>query len=86
MFAYAKRWVILHFKSFFKGANKDRNLINELTTEEELSGLLNIVLGGVVRLEQDGGFEDMSIEDIRKEYERDDESVKCFYIVSAIWI
>lgn len=78
MFAYAKRWVILQFKSFFKGVNKDRNLIDKLTTEEELSGLLNIALAGFMMLEREGGFEDISIEEIRKQYERDDESVLTF--------
>jgi putative DNA primase/helicase len=78
MFAYGKRWVILHFKSFFKGVNKDRNPIDKLTTEEELSGLLNIALAGFVMLERDGGFEDILIEDIRKEYERNNESVITF--------
>ena len=78
MFAYAKRWVILQFKSFFKGVNKDRNLIDKLTTEEELSGLLNIALAGFMMLERDGGFEDIPLEEIRKQYDRDDESVLTF--------
>jgi putative DNA primase/helicase len=39
--AYFRRWNIIDFPNQFKGKNADRNLIDKLTTTEELSGLLN---------------------------------------------
>ena len=41
-YAYFKRWIILIFDRIFTNDNKDTNLINKLTTDEELSGLLTL--------------------------------------------
>jgi P4 family phage/plasmid primase-like protien len=43
-YAYFKRWLILSFDKVFQGMSKDTNLINKLTTPDELSGLLNLAL------------------------------------------
>ena len=43
-YAYLKRWLILSFDKVFHGITKDTNLINKLTTPEELSGMLNLAL------------------------------------------
>jgi P4 family phage/plasmid primase-like protien len=77
-FAYFRRWVILQFNRKFEGINKDRDLIDKLTTEEELSGLLNLALCGLKKLESDGGFEDIPIDKIKKEYEREYDSINNF--------
>jgi putative DNA primase/helicase len=39
-YAYFKRWLILSFDKVFHGITKDTNLINKLTTPEELSAML----------------------------------------------
>jgi phage/plasmid-associated DNA primase len=39
-YAYFKRWIILVFNKLFQGDERDTDLIDKLTTEEELSGLL----------------------------------------------
>lgn len=77
-YAYYRRWVIEPFKKYFAGENRNENLINELTTESELSGLLNIALIGMQRLIRDHGFNDKSIEAVREQYEQDTTLVKEF--------
>ena len=57
---------------------KDTNQINKLTTPEELSGLLNIALIALKQLHKDGGFKDVSVEKIRKEYDENSNTVKAF--------
>jgi P4 family phage/plasmid primase-like protien len=76
--AYYKRWLILSFGNVFHGTTKDTNLIDKLTTPNELSGLLNLVLIALRQLKKDGGFRDISIERVRKEYEYNSNTVKAF--------
>jgi P4 family phage/plasmid primase-like protien len=76
--AYYKRWLILSFGNVFHGTTKDTNLINKLTTPDELSGLLNLALIALRRLKKDGGFRDISVERVRKEYEYSSNTVKAF--------
>jgi putative DNA primase/helicase len=77
-YAFYRRWVIEAFKKYFAGENRNENLINELTTESELSGLLNIALVGMQRLIRDHGFNEKSIEAVREQYEQDTTLVKEF--------
>lgn len=48
--AYFLRWVVIHFSRIIDDDKKDRQLIEKLTTPEELSGLLNFALEGLQRL------------------------------------
>ena len=77
-YAYYRRWVILHFDKLFEGESKDTGLINKLTTPEELSGLLNLALIALKQLHKNGGFKDVAVEKIRKEYEENSNTVKAF--------
>ena len=77
-YAYFKRWLILSFDKVFRGITKDTNLINKLTTPEELSGMLNLALIALRQLKKDGGFRDISVEKVRKEYEYNANTVKAF--------
>jgi putative DNA primase/helicase len=56
---FFRRWVILDFpKQFLIGdPNRDPNLIDKLTTPEELSGLLNLAIAGLKKLLTRGYFE-----------------------------
>ena len=54
--AYYRRWVIIPFENTFTGAQADKQLIDKLTTPEELSGLLNCALAGLRRLGQNRVF------------------------------
>lgn len=75
--AYFKRWVIVSFNALFTEEKQDKDLIKKLTTPENLSGLLKLALVGVMLLERDG-FEDVPIEVIRDEYNRESQSLKAF--------
>jgi hypothetical protein len=69
--------VVLRFDALFQGEKQDRNLIKKLTTPENLSGLLNLALIGIKLLERDR-FENIPIEIIRAEYERQSMSLNTF--------
>lgn len=62
-YAMYRRLVILPFENVFEGKDKDTNLIDKLTTPEELSGLLNLALIALKQLRRDNGF--AYIEDIK---------------------
>ena len=66
------------FAKVFHGITKDTSLINKLTTSEELSGLLNLAIIALRQLKRDGGFRDISVEKVRKEYEYNANTVKAF--------
>jgi hypothetical protein len=70
----------------FHGITKDTNLINKLTTPDELSGLLNLSLIALRRLKKDGGFRDISVEKVRKEYEYNANTVKAIVIKQDLFI
>jgi putative DNA primase/helicase len=55
-YAYFKRWIILLFDKIFQREEKDTNLIEKLTTAEELSGLLNLAIIALQQLIKDNGF------------------------------
>lgn len=76
--AYYKRWLILHFERSFGEGAKDINLNHKLTTDNELSGLLNLALVGLKQLEKNGSSRDISVEDVKIDYERKSNIVKTF--------
>jgi putative DNA primase/helicase len=76
--AYYKRLRIIPFERSFTEGAKDVNLIHKLTTPEELSGLLNLALVGLEQLEKEGGFRDIPVEEVKKDYERKSNTVKAF--------
>ena len=49
-----------------------------MTTSDELSGLLNLALISLRQLRKDGGFKEISVEKVRKEYEYNANTVKAF--------
>jgi phage/plasmid-associated DNA primase len=54
--AFFSRWDVVYFRNQVKGEDKDENLKERLTTPEELSGLLNILIGVMQRQVQTGAF------------------------------
>lgn len=54
--AFFRRWLIVPFEQRFDGKSRDRNLLEKITTPEELSGYLNRALDGLDRLRARGGF------------------------------
>jgi len=64
-----RRFVVIDFPFKFTGDRADKNLLAKLTTEKELSGLLNKSLDGLARLKKNGDFSyTRSIEDTRDKY------------------
>jgi len=64
-----RRFVVVDFPYSFKGDRADKNLLVKLTTEKELSGLLNRALDGLTRLKRNGDFTySTTIEDTRAKY------------------
>jgi putative DNA primase/helicase len=55
-YSYYRRWLLFEFPNTFEGQNADRNLIHKLTTEKELSGLLNKTIVGLKRIMEKGEF------------------------------
>jgi putative DNA primase/helicase len=83
--SYYKRWILVQFnlrdRCFFCGKNivKDPDLIDKLTTEQELSGLLNLVLIAAKRLLTRRRFvKSPSIQEIKERYQTLADPVKAW--------
>lgn len=77
-YAYFRRWVLLPFYRTFDESNRDEHLLEKLTTEEELSGLLNFALRGLKKLRDERGFQDVDLQEIRRQYELGASRIKPF--------
>ena len=79
--AFWRRLITITFPNQFLGTQADKNLIETLTTPEELSGLLNLALTGLKRLLSNGVFSyNPSIDDIKHDYIRKSDSVGAFLL------
>ncbi len=79
--AFWRRWLIFKFpNSFSEGSdNTNKNLLAELTTEEELSGILNWAIEGLKRLLKNKKFTiNKSTHEVREEYIRKSDSIGSF--------
>ena len=75
--AFFSRLIIIDFsKTYLENANPD--LIKELTTKEELSGLLTVLLKRLPRVLKQGIYYDKSVEETRRKYQLRMNSVKYF--------
>lgn len=57
-YAFERRWLIIPFPNRFSGEKADKTLLSKLTTETELSGLLNLARKAAKRLLEQGDFID----------------------------
>jgi putative DNA primase/helicase len=77
--AYFRRWILLSFPNRFEGKDANPNILEELTTDQEISGLFNWALIGLERLRENRSFSyNKSTEVIRNEYERKSNPVVAF--------
>lgn len=77
--AFFARWVLIKFPHQFYGVDADPNLHKQLSTKEELSGLLNKALVGLKRLLKNGDLTgSKSIEDIKADYTRTSDSARAY--------
>ena len=68
-YAFFRRWILISFPNTFIGKQCDENLINKLTTPEELSGFLNWCLIGLQRLLKTGDFSfNKTVEEVAEQY------------------
>lgn len=64
-----RRIILIDFPNEFTGKKDDKQIIDKLTTEEELSGLLNLALQHLKDVQTKGEFSyHKSIDDVRREY------------------
>lgn len=77
--AFFRRWIIIEFPYQFKGEDQDEDLIDKLTTPENLSGLLCAAVDGFQRLQERGGFKQTeTMQEIQEKWERQANSAKAF--------
>ncbi len=77
--AYYSRWIPIPFDNEINIKDQDAFLIDKLTTQKELSGLLNLAVEGLHKLLKNGRFSyDKNIKDIQKTMERHGNSLIAF--------
>lgn len=77
--AFYRRWVIINFNNVISEEKANKNLALELSTPEELSGLLNYAIAGLNRLLANGVFSGMrSIEETRRQYTKLSDSIQSY--------
>lgn len=72
-YAYYRRWMLIFFNIKFgdDGNKVNKHILEEITTPEEMSGVLNWALEGLRRLNEHGDFTGrLSVEETRKYYDR----------------
>ncbi len=78
-YAYFRRWILLEFVNRFEGESKDDKILDKITTEEELSGLFNLVVPALKQLIQNGEFSYYrTVQDIRKMYRINSDPIAAF--------
>lgn len=79
--AYYSRWLLFQFNQQFIGENVDRNIIEKITTKEELEGILIWAIEGLHRLLEKGHFSyRWDIEENKQLMESSSNSVSSFVI------
>jgi len=77
--AFFRRWILIVCNNIFTGKKCNPNILNEIATPEELSGLLNYALNGLDRILESGNFSTTeNLEELRKQYVRKSNSAKAF--------
>jgi len=77
--AFYRRWIMLNFPYKFEGESDDPNILDKITTEEEMSGLLNWALEGLQRVLENGRFtHSRTTDEIREDYVKKSNPVLAF--------
>ncbi|RLJ02728.1 MAG: hypothetical protein DRP11_02670, partial [Candidatus Aenigmatarchaeota archaeon] len=77
--AFFRRWIIINFPNKFEGERADKNLLEKLTTLEELSGFLKLAVAHLRGLLERGDFSySKTVDEIRQEYIRKSDPVGAF--------
>ena len=79
--AFFRRWIIIVFPKAFTGSHADPYILEKLTTEAELSGLLNLALAGLKRLLKTGQFShSVTTEETKEDYIRKSSPIAAFVL------
>ena len=79
--AFFRRWLIVVFPKAFIGKEADPYILDKLTTETELSGLLNLALAGLKKLKATGQFStSKTTEEIKEDYIRKSSPIAAFVL------
>ncbi len=77
--AFFRRWLIIVFPKVFTGKEADPYILQKLTTETELSGLLNLALDKLKRLKETGQFSSSkTTEEVKEDYIRKSSPIAAF--------
>lgn len=77
--AFFRRWIIIVFPKTFTGSNADPYILEKLTTEKELSGVLNLALARLNNLLKTGQFShSKTIEEMKEDYIRKSSPIAAF--------
>lgn len=78
-YAYYRRWILIEFPHTFEKDQIDERLLEKLTTEEEKSGFINLMLEGLKKLLDNRKFSyDMEVSEIEKQYILHSDNVQVF--------
>ena len=79
--AFWRRVMLINFNKTFMGEGDKKDLWKEFTTEEEMSGILNLAIKGIQRLKVNGGFsKESSVEEVEEYYIRNSDPVTAFFM------
>lgn len=79
--AFFRRWIIIVFPKAFVGSDADPYILEKLTTEMELSGLLNLALKGLKKLLKTGLFShSKTTEETKEDYIRKSSPIAAFVL------
>ena len=68
-YAFYRRWILLSFPYTFEGKKCDKDIIEKISTEKEMSGLFNYAVIGLKRLLKNGDFSyGKSVEEVKEHY------------------
>ncbi len=78
-FSVFRRWILIYFLNKFVGKNENKDLDSQLQTEEEISGLVNLMIEALHwLLETKTYYYSKNIEEVGEEYLRKSNSVESF--------
>jgi putative DNA primase/helicase len=78
-YAFWRRWIILEFPNQFTDDKKDPDILTKITTEEELSSLLNWALEGLARIRQQRRYSyNKTVEETTEFYQKAADPVYAF--------
>jgi putative DNA primase/helicase len=79
--AFWRRVMLINFNKTFIGDADKKDLWVEFTTETELSGILNLAIKGIQRLNVNNGFsKQSSVEEVEEYYIRNSDPVTAFFM------